>query len=293
MNRAICVKGHFYDGDKYDACPHCAVGVPAVAQSAFAVKYGENTAETKSERESGKKEAEKEKKEKKGLFGRKNSQAVKQEAVKAESDETLLLHDTVTGSAVSQPVISQSIASQSIVAQPVASLQPAVSQSRVTGPSFSQSHATSFTQNQSLGAAFAAVAGNSEARDEGKTVGYFSTGANLNPPVGYLICIAGEDFGMGFPLKSGSNSMGRSASMDIVVMDEKVSREKQAFVIYEPLKREFYLKPGEGSALCYLNGDVVLDVMKLKQHDIVMLGSTKLMLIKVCSEAFSWDDIVN
>lgn len=283
MNRVICVKGHFYDGDKYDSCPHCAAGVAAVTQSAFAVKYGGDTGGGKSEKGSEKKEEGKSKKEKKGLFGRKNAQAVRQETGKAEDDETLLLHDTKSG----QPVVSQPIVSQPVVSQ------PAINQPPVSQPTVSPSYSAQVADKQSLGDAFAAAARKSEARDEGKTVGYFSTEANRNPPVGYLICIAGEDFGMGFPLKSGSNAMGRSASMDIVVMDEKVSREKQAFVIYEPLKREFYIKPGEGSALCYLNGDVVLGVMKLKQHDVVMLGGTKLMLIQVCSEAFSWDDIEN
>lgn len=328
MNRVICVKGHFYDGDKYDACPHCAAGVAAVAQSAFAVKYGEGTGERKSEKVSEKRNEGKPKKEKKGLFGRKNTHEGKQEAVKAESDETLLLHDAVTGpidsqsvasqpltgwppavnsSGMNQPVVSQPVNSKSTVGQSVVS-QPVNSQSVAAGQQAAFATASQpvinqpismppvtapSEENQSLSAAFAAAAQKSEEKDEGRTVGYFSTSANPEPPVGYLICIAGEDFGIGFPLKSGSNSMGRSASMDVVVMDAKVSREKQAFVIYEPLKREFYLKPGEGSSLCYLNGNVVLEIMKLTQHDIIMLGNTKLMLVPVCGENFSWDDIVD
>lgn len=265
MNRVICVKGHFYDGDKYDACPHCAAGVEAIAQSVFAVRTGAVTEEKREEKGTGRKSEKKAQRDKKGFFSRKSRQTVDVQVNTANAGETLLLQDSGNSHLItSQPIVSQ----------------PAVSQSAVL-PS---------AGNSSLVSAFAAVQ-KSEERDERKTIGFFSTGANLNPPVGYLVCIAGEDFGMGFPLKSGSNSLGRSVSMDIVVMDEKVSREKQAFVIYEPLKREFYIRPGEESALCYLNGDVVLEIRKLKQHDVIMLGSTRLMLVPVCGEDFSWDDI--
>ena len=126
--------------------------------------------------------------------------------------------------------------------------------------------------------------------DDGKTIGFFSTGHATEPPVGYLMCIAGEDFGTGFPLKSGNNTIGRSQSMDVVVMDTKVSREKQAYIMYEPYKREFYIKPGESSGLCYFNEEVVLAPMKMKAYDVIMLGDTKLMLFPICSAQFSWDD---
>ena len=127
--------------------------------------------------------------------------------------------------------------------------------------------------------------------DDMKTVGYYSTGKATEPPVGYLICTKGDDYGTGFLLKSGNNTIGRSASMDVVVMDMKVSREKQAFVMYEPHKREFYVKPGEGSGLCYFNGDVVLGPMKMNAYDKIGVGDTELMLIPVCTQEFSWDDL--
>lgn len=123
---------------------------------------------------------------------------------------------------------------------------------------------------------------------EGRTVGYFSVGIDREPPVGYLICIEGEDYGTGFPLKSGNNSLGRSVSMDVVVMDPKVSREKQAYVMYEPHKRDFFLKPGDSGGLCYLNDELVLEPKKLQAYDLILLGDTKLMLIPVCGEKFSW-----
>ena len=41
MNRVICIKGHFYDGDKYETCPHCASGAEAIRQDSFSVRHSE------------------------------------------------------------------------------------------------------------------------------------------------------------------------------------------------------------------------------------------------------------
>ena len=78
--------------------------------------------------------------------------------------------------------------------------------------------------------------------------------------------------------------------MDVVIKDPKVSREKQAFVMYEPKNRQFFLKPGEGSGLCYLNGDVVLAPIEIHAYDKIGVGDTELMLIVVCCEKFGWED---
>lgn len=59
MNRVICIKGHFYDGDKYSSCPHCAEGAAPIEPDHFAVAHG------------AEKEEKEEKKEKKGFFHKK------------------------------------------------------------------------------------------------------------------------------------------------------------------------------------------------------------------------------
>ena len=78
--------------------------------------------------------------------------------------------------------------------------------------------------------------------------------------------------------------------MDVVIRDPKVSREKQAFVLYDPKSRKFYVRPGEGSGLCYLNDELVMSSVEMHQFDRLILGDTELMLIAVCCEQFSWDD---
>lgn len=255
MNRVICVKGHFYDGDKYEECPHCAAGVEAVKQDPFSIRHSEM-------------EEEKPKRDKHGFFHRKDKKVKEEKGSPVSAHEKTVLLQEEDNKAEEE---AEQHGEQKQYSQP-------------------GNPPESNEKSQSLSAAFAVSAQTSEKSDEGKTVGYFSKG-KIEPPTGYLICVAGEDYGMGFPLKTGNNSIGRSVSMDVVIMDEKVSREKQAFVMYEPRKREFYMKPGEGTGLCYLNDELVLEPVKMKAFDLILLGDTKLMLVPVCCERFSWDEV--
>lgn len=286
MNRVICIKGHFYDGDKYETCPHCASGAEAIRQDPFSVRHSE----LEEEKISGRKNEGKARREKGGFFhrGKKEDAALKSEVKPTESKSVeSSARGTVLLQANAEAEMPHQISKQKHEQAPEQKASAAETGQEAIEQ---QSQKSQESVSQSLRAAFAASAQTGEKVDEGKTVGYFSTG-KTDPPVGYLICTAGEDYGMGFPLKTGNNSIGRSVSMDVVIMDEKVSREKQAFVMYEPLKREFYMKPGEGTGLCYLNGELVLGPIKMKAFDQIMLGDTKLMLIPVCCEKFSWEEV--
>lgn len=318
MNRVICVNGHFYDGDKYASCPHCAEGAPAIEPSHFAVVQTDSQSQISSEGVDNKKKD----KEKKGLFGRKKDSKAFGDTIISEDDikTERLSPEESSISFVSQAEnmnsdVAQTPISQTNVQSMVENTEPIVREGvtpyvqPVSAPiqstpvpvqptptpvqaGSSQVQSVSVTPKQapSLQSALVQAAdARKKAADEGKTIGYFSTGSS-EPPVGYLICIKGEDFGKGFSLKSGSNSIGRSQSMDVVVMDPKVSRDKQAYVMYEPRKREFYVRPGESSSLCYYNDEMLMSPTKIEPYDKIVLGDTVLMLIAVCSEKFSWDE---
>lgn len=278
MNRVICIKGHFYDGDKYDACPHCAAGAEAIRQDPFSVRHSELENEKRTERGNEGKP----RREKGGIFHRRGKRQ-QEEAIRQEAVEP-------TDGKAAEPIAYSARGTVLLQAKVEAEmpLQKEMSQQRFEHGS-EQISEQKESASQSLSAIFAASAQVDEEADEGKTVGYFS-GGKTELPVGYLICTAGEDYGMGFPLKAGNNSIGRSVSMDVVITDEKVSREKQAFVMYEPLKREFYIKPGEGTGLCYLNDELVLGPVRINAFDRILLGNTKLMLVPVCCERFSWEE---
>ena len=146
------------------------------------------------------------------------------------------------------------------------------------------------------------------ATDDGdiKTTGFFTTKTTSDeskksdtslqnePPVGWLVCIAGKNIGEDYRIVAGKNSIGRTQENDISLSNEtSVSREKHAWIIYEPRKREFFLKPGDGNGLVYINDDNVFDTTMLHNGDIVELGNVKLIFVALCGPSFNWADFIN
>lgn len=132
----------------------------------------------------------------------------------------------------------------------------------------------------------------SYADDDAKTVSFYSQSMGTEPVVGWLVCTEGEYFGESFKLKSGRNFIGRSSSMDVVLAgDNSISRERHAIVIYEPKARIFIAQPGDSRELFYLNDEVVLNNVQMKNYDVLSVGNTKLMLIACCGKEFCWEDV--
>ncbi len=130
--------------------------------------------------------------------------------------------------------------------------------------------------------------------DDGKTVSFYQSKKGVEPVVGWLVCVEGDDFGASFTLKAGRNFIGRSETMDVVLHgDSSISRERHAIIVYEPKRREFIAQAGESRELFYLNEEVVLNPVRINQYDIITVGNTKLMFFPCCGENFSWDDIEN
>lgn len=141
------------------------------------------------------------------------------------------------------------------------------------------------------------------ANTEGKTMSYFDSAKksaekekskNIDPVVGWLVCVEGAHFGESFNISAGMNSMGRNDSNRIVLsMDSSVSREKHAFITYEPRKRRFFVKPGDSSGLTYVNDEYITESIVIKAMDIIELGNSKFVLIPLCGENFSWEDYIS
>lgn len=138
-----------------------------------------------------------------------------------------------------------------------------------------------------------------------KTVSYFSQVTStaekqsqkhesIDPTVGWLVCIDGKSFGRTFNIFAGVNSIGRNETNKIVLNgDNGISREKHAVIIYDPKNRDFYIKSGDGSGLTYLNGDCIIDGAKvLHNGDVIELGSSKFMFVPLCGDNFTWDDYI-
>ena len=84
--------------------------------------------------------------------------------------------------------------------------------------------------------------------------------------------------------------MGRSQNNRIVFSkDGQISREKHAFIMYEPKKREFFIQSGDSSGLTYLNDENVIGSKKINAFDIIELGGSQFVFVPLCCERFAWE----
>lgn len=113
-----------------------------------------------------------------------------------------------------------------------------------------------------------------------------------DPVVGWLVVLAGPGRGQACRLGYGQNSIGRERGERVCLDfgDATLSRQKHCFIIYEPRKREYILRPGDGANLTYLNGDLVSEPRPLKAADLIELGQTTLRFVPFCGPEFDWQD---
>lgn len=126
--------------------------------------------------------------------------------------------------------------------------------------------------------------------DDEKTIsfGFFGIAA-VSPVVGWLICMSGTERGKDYRLHAGKNFIGRSTSMDVILIDDKsISREKHCSVIYDPKGNSFYVSAESGN-ISYLNAHLVEDSAMLKEGDVITIGKTDLLFIPFCREGRTWE----
>ena len=125
-----------------------------------------------------------------------------------------------------------------------------------------------------------------------------SNTGSTEPPVGWLVCVKGLEFGKAFPIKNGQNTIGRAPSCAIPLLgDGYVSRGVHAKIKYEPIKRKFTLIAGDTSGLTYLNGEDIDVPCELKAYDKISLSAgvadaNSYMFVPLCGENFTWEDYI-
>ena len=117
-------------------------------------------------------------------------------------------------------------------------------------------------------------------------------GGELDPVVGWLVVLAGPGRGNARRLGYGQNSLGRDKGerVSLDFGDGSISRSKHCFVLYEPRKRQYYLRPGDGANLTYLNGELLAEAKLLSATDVIEIGATKLRFVPLCGPEFDWED---
>ena len=129
--------------------------------------------------------------------------------------------------------------------------------------------------------------------EPGATVGYFKDRLDIDPPVGWLVCIDGPSRGTDYRIRAGNNSMGRSESMRICIDgDETIARENHGFVSYDPESNTYTVLPGIARGLVYLNRGPVYAPSPLRPFDEIKLGNTTLLFVPLCGnfgeKPFRW-----
>lgn len=153
----------------------------------------------------------------------------------------------------------------------------------------------------SLGEELGAIIGNSInnlvpqpeesiSEDGDKTISFGFFGVTAEQPVtGWLVCMNGEERGKDFRLHSGKNFIGRSSSMDVMLVDDKtIAREKHGSVVYDPKGNSFYVSAEGGNSL-YLNQEMIHTPEKLTEGDEITVGETVLRFVPFCKEDVRWE----
>ena len=120
-------------------------------------------------------------------------------------------------------------------------------------------------------------------------IGLRSAPEEIDPVVGWLVCIHGPERGQAYRIHSENNMVGRSQDMDICIeKDDLISRSRHTVITFDPQNNIFYVSPGEGKSLVYLNGKAALTHQELKPYDEILIGASKLLFVPFCGDKFKW-----
>lgn len=118
-----------------------------------------------------------------------------------------------------------------------------------------------------------------------------SSMSTSSPAVAWLVIVKGKGQGQDLRVSSGMNKIGREAG-DITLPfgDKTISREKHAFLAYDPDENFFLIQHGEGRNPLKVNGKMVMTSQGLSPFDRIKLGKTELLFVPLCNEVFNWRD---
>ena len=147
-------------------------------------------------------------------------------------------------------------------------------------------------QSQSeIGATVAPAAYVKKQEEDNRTVGIFQKRMELEPVVGWLVCVDGADKGKDYKLYGKNNTIGRSERMDVYIKnDPTISRENHARLAYDQKHNDFHLIPADAVNNIYVNEEPVYLPTKLQAYDLIELGDTKVVFVPFCSDRFTWQN---
>lgn len=114
--------------------------------------------------------------------------------------------------------------------------------------------------------------------------------AEDDPVVGWLVVIDGPGRGRSLEIGTGANPIGRAPGQKLCLNfgDTRISRERHAVVVYDPVSRRFFLQNGPVRNLTYRGSEVVLEPVELRHGDTITVGGTRLHFVAYCGADFGW-----
>lgn len=119
--------------------------------------------------------------------------------------------------------------------------------------------------------------------------GDLSADSQVEPVVGWLVCVDGPVRGTDFRIHAGYNYIGRESGDIHIKGDQQISRQNHAMIAFDSSELTYYVGPSAGRNLIKVNGKTVLNAVEIHSYDVISIGTTKLMFVALCGEHFRWD----
>jgi len=113
-------------------------------------------------------------------------------------------------------------------------------------------------------------------------------GTQIEPVVGWLVCVEGHMRGNDYRIRAGYNYIGREIGDIHIRGDQTISRQRHAKIAYDDMSHQFFFSPDEGRNVVRVNGKTIMAPEELHAYDILTIGQTKLLFVPLCGEHFSW-----
>ena len=124
------------------------------------------------------------------------------------------------------------------------------------------------------------------------TVSVFVNKKGIDPVVGWLVALTGEEKGKDYRIHMENNYIGRDSKMDICIpVDRAVSKENHASVAFDARTKKFYLTPCNARNIIHVNEEAVFSTTELKPYDIIELGVTKFVFVPFCEGDIDWEQV--
>ena len=118
------------------------------------------------------------------------------------------------------------------------------------------------------------------------------TRKNNGPVVGWLVAVKGPHIGQSFELFPKKNFIGRNDSLVVNLYNDKtVSRTAPLSVIFNRHNNKFMAMSGNSDQTAYINDDLLLQPIELKENDKIDIGNTRLLFIPLLKNGESVESI--